>query len=64
MNTIRPPRQSTTVSANSSAREAAPFRSIRRERDFGVGYGTSSGYAATNGHRYAQSFAKAYFRCG
>ncbi len=42
---------------------AAPFRLSRRERDFGIGYGTSSGYAPANDQRYAQSWARAYFRC-
>jgi hypothetical protein len=34
-----------------------------RERDFGVGYGNSSGYAVANDRRYAQSWAKSLFRC-
>ena len=32
-----------------------------RERDFGIGYGSSSGYAADR--RYASDWAAAPFRC-
>ncbi len=39
--------------------DAAPAR-IHRERDFGVGYGSSSGYASNR--NYATP-ATAYFRC-
>jgi hypothetical protein len=39
---------------------AAPAR-IRRERDFGVGYGNSSGYASNR--RYAPVEIAGYFRC-
>ncbi|RZA21946.1 MAG: hypothetical protein EOP93_01580 [Lysobacteraceae bacterium] len=34
---------------------------IHRERDFGVGYGNSSGYASNR--RYASSEGGSYFRC-
>lgn len=34
----------------------------RRDRDFGVGYGKSSGYAA-NDRRYAPAWRQASFRC-
>jgi hypothetical protein len=36
-----------------------PYR--RCERDFGVGYGNSSGYASA--HRYADTRAQPRFRC-
>ena len=39
---------------------AAPAR-IHRERDFGVGYGSSSGYASDR--RYADSRGQTFFRC-
>lgn len=43
---------------------ARPFtascRTARRERDFGIGYGSSSGYAATR--RYATPAPARYFR--
>ena len=37
-----------------------PVRQPRRERDFGVGYGSSSGYAS--GKRYASDRAQPRFR--
>ena len=37
-------------------------RRERRERDFGVGYGSSSGYASPR--RYTQDWATPRFRCG
>ena len=40
--------------------DTAPAR-IHRERDFGVGYGSSSGYASTR--RYADSRGQTFFRC-
>ena len=42
---------------------AAPVRREYRERDFGVGYGRSSGYASDR--RYANSWSgPTLFRCG
>lgn len=38
-----------------------PIRHLHRERDFGVGYGNSSGYAAPR--RYADNAALPRFRC-
>lgn len=38
-----------------------PSRPQRRERDFGVGYGTSSGYASPR--RYIGENAPRMFRC-
>lgn len=40
---------------------AVPAR-IHRERDFGVGYGSSSGYAS-NRHYVSTTANAAYFRC-
>lgn len=40
---------------------AAPARQQYRERDFGVGYGTSSGYASHR--RYSNSSFQPLFRC-
>jgi hypothetical protein len=39
----------------------APDRLIRRERDFGIGYGRSSGYGCTR--RYTSDWAQPRFRC-
>jgi hypothetical protein len=36
-------------------------RRTHRERDFGVGYGSSSGYAS--GKRYTSDWAQPRFRC-
>lgn len=38
----------------------APPRPARRERDFGIGYGRSSGYASA--HRYTSEWAPPCFR--
>jgi hypothetical protein len=38
-----------------------PARSERRERDFGIGYGNSSGYASER--RYANDWGLTRFRC-
>jgi hypothetical protein len=46
-----------------SIRTVAPVRrAIQRERDFGVGYGNSSGYAS--GKRYVKDWGNARFQCG
>lgn len=42
-------------------RSPAPTASARRERDFGVGYGNSSGYASHR--RYSNSGFQPLFRC-
>ena len=41
---------------------AAGQHARRRERDFGVGYGKSSGYANAD-RRYAPTWRQAGFRC-
>jgi len=40
---------------------SAPVRHVHRERDFGVGYGNSSGYASQR--RYIDQWAPSRFRC-
>ena len=45
-----------------SARQRETSRE-RRPRDFGVGYGTSSGYASPNRRCYAESWARQPFSC-
>jgi hypothetical protein len=52
-----------TVPRPAKAGFSSQPRAMHRERDFGVGYGSSSGYAAANDRRYAQSWAKTLFRC-
>ncbi|HEV2608549.1 MAG TPA: hypothetical protein VGT79_11275 [Xanthomonadaceae bacterium] len=46
-----------------SARNRSQSRTPHRQRDFGVGYGNSSGYASANPRRYADSWAKQPFSC-
>lgn len=48
-------------SAKSPIVPAAPARQQYRERDYGVGYGTSSGYASHR--RYSNSGFQPLFRC-
>ncbi|MBF6023148.1 hypothetical protein [Lysobacter niastensis] len=47
--------------AVAAAVAASPVRHVHRERDFGVGYGNSSGYASQR--RYTDQWAPARFRC-
>jgi hypothetical protein len=50
-------------SSGVTARSTNPGEATRyRPRDFGIGYGTSSGYAAPR--RYAEDRACPAFRCG
>ena len=61
--------QSPRIAASPSKHRRAPYapanpwpgRQPRRERDFGVGYGNSSGYAS--GRRYTHRHADPLFRC-
>ena len=48
-------------SAPSNPVAAMPVRHIHRQRDFGVGYGNSSGYASAR--RYANNWGQLRFRC-
>jgi hypothetical protein len=41
---------------------SVPHSARYRERDFGIGYGASSGYARDR--RYTSDWAPARFRCG
>lgn len=51
---------SAQVAPATAAVSAAPVRHLHRERDFGVGYGNSSGYASQR--RYARSQMQPLFR--
>lgn len=46
--------------AQPAAASAAPSRHPHRQRDFGVGYGNSSGYASTR--QYASNWAPPRFK--
>jgi len=61
-----------THSPRTETREVAPFcatvvqpvatsRREHRERDFGIGYGSSSGYASNR--RYTSNWGEPRFRC-
>jgi len=56
--------QTTTTNLREAAKSAVvipmPIRHTHRERDFGVGYGNSSGYASTR--RYASTWATPRFK--
>ena len=41
--------------------ESTPSSARYRERDFGIGYGASSGYAQDK--RYTSDWGQAHFRC-
>jgi len=55
-----PIRLATVPAATSIRQPSVQLR--RRERDFGVGYGNSSGYASDK--RYANAWGQLRFRCG
>lgn len=56
-----PAARSLVRSAAAQSQATAPARRSRRERDFGVGYGSSSGYAARR--RYVNDWGLGSFRC-
>ncbi len=53
-------RQPTSAAARQYVPAKSPSRPPHRERDFGIGYGTSSGYATTR--RYSPSPSPRLFR--
>ena len=57
---IRPTPNPATTTTRQAAQGAAPVRHLHRERDFGVGYGNSSGYATPR--RYTSNRAQPLFR--
>ena len=50
-----------SLPSRAPANAPAPDRLVRRERDFGIGYGRSSGYGCTR--RYTSDWAQPRFRC-
>jgi hypothetical protein len=65
MNTKSPNTTKTTTQRRSVAAPQAiahPSRREYRARDFGIGYGSSSGYAS--GKRYTDNWGNARFHCG
>ena len=62
MNTNYAAQTASSTPRNSSAVVIPmPTRHTHRERDFGVGYGNSSGYASTR--QYASNWAPPRFKC-
>jgi len=64
MSSIRPVPSSTVSRPGAAERRmgaAEPARRQHRERDFGIGYGSSSGYAS--GKRYTPDWRQPHFRC-
>ena len=55
------PRRNESNAPAAPADESAPVRHLHRERDFGVGYGNSSGYASRR--RYSSNTFQPLFRC-
>ena len=53
--------KSASRNANASNVVSLPARRERRERDFGIGYGSSSGYASDR--RYVNDWGLTRFRC-
>ena len=49
-----------TTTTNATVVNAVAVR-VHRERDFGVGYGSSSGYASNR--RYVDGRGQTFFRC-
>ena len=61
MNAANPPMPTPTATVLRPLPVAIALRGERRERDFGIGYGRSSGYASAR--RYASNWAPPRFRC-
>lgn len=63
---LHAPHASTRTTATVPSRSTSPLSPVAasgryRERDFGIGYGTSSGYA--HDKRYTSDWGHARFRC-
>ncbi|MFP7723331.1 hypothetical protein [Lysobacter sp. A3-1-A15] len=57
----QPAAPAASVPPAAAAPSTQPRRAARRERDVGIGYGSSSGYGCTR--RYATLFNQRLFRC-
>lgn len=58
---IRPFEARRDAAKSAPAAQPAQVRHLHRERDFGVGYGNSSGYV--NNRRYSSNAFQPLFRC-
>jgi hypothetical protein len=54
---------SSTPVRTATSQPAAAVRHVHRERDFGIGYGNSSGYGSQERRYTAAGSAPSYFRC-
>lgn len=64
MNALRNTRSlSSTPVRTTTSRPAVPVRHTHRERDFGIGYGNSSGYGSQERRYAAAGTGPSYFRC-
>jgi hypothetical protein len=61
MNVVIPTRNPSNSAKPSPAAQSAAVRHLHRDRDFGVGYGNSSGYASDR--RYTSNWVQPLFRC-
>lgn len=59
--TFEPRRTEAAPAVVAPATQPAPVRHLHRERDFGIGYGNSSGYASNR--RYSSNWVQPLFRC-
>lgn len=55
------PRRQDNNQQSAPVTQPSPVRHLHRERDFGVGYGNSSGY--NSNRRYSNSGFEPLFRC-
>ena len=55
------PTSSSPIQDRRSVVLTLPVRHVHRERDFGIGYGSSSGYASDR--RYVNDWGLTRFRC-
>lgn len=64
MNALRTSRSLPSTPVRTTPGQASvPVRHIHRERDFGIGYGNSSGYGSAERRYTAAASAPGYFRC-
>jgi hypothetical protein len=61
MNILRLVKRPSPVSTGTSSCDSRQPRPSHRDRDFGIGYGTSSGYGQDR--RYAGNAPRPMFRC-
>lgn len=64
MNALRTSRSlPSTPVRTTTGQTSVPVRHVHRERDFGIGYGNSSGYGSPERRYTSAASAPSYFRC-